>query len=411
MLDSISIVEYDFKTLREKLITQLREHDYKERCIGFYDNELTILNKFMDINQIENYSDKIGILYREFRAKQLNKNSRKNLFIRTVINRLNDVLINSDYIISHQLFSTPSCPHEFSEISDLFFEYLDKRKLKENTIKLYKNYLFEFFHILVSSGLTNISEMQPQHIYNAFLTCKSQQCLKDAISPFLKFIASSKFHECDLSIFIPQIKRKLDLPSTLSDDEIVKIFSTIDISTIMGKRDHLILLLATKLGFRASDIRNLRLSNLDFSAKKISIIQYKTGIPLQTIMLPDIYNALILYLKEVKPTSNDDHIFKSQRAPHYALKCGAISNIARKYTLLSGIDIKSRKIGSHSLRRSLATKLLSQNTPYPIIQKILGHKTPNSTKHYVRIDINQLRSCALDVPPPSGQFAIRLKFK
>ena len=58
----------------------------------------------------------------------------------------------------------------------------------------------------------------------------------------------------------------------------------------------------------------------------------------------------------------------------------------------------SRKHGPHALRHSLATVLLEQNTPLPVITGILGHKNPETTKIYLAIDLTSLRKCALIVP-------------
>ena len=58
----------------------------------------------------------------------------------------------------------------------------------------------------------------------------------------------------------------------------------------------------------------------------------------------------------------------------------------------------SCKHGPHALRHSLATVLLEQNTPLPVITGILGHKNPETTKIYLAIDLTSLRKCALIVP-------------
>jgi integrase/recombinase XerD len=50
------------------------------------------------------------------------------------------------------------------------------------------------------------------------------------------------------------------------------------------------------------------------------------------------------------------------------------------------------------MRHSLASNLLSNNTPMPVITGILGHKNSNSTNLYLRINIDSLRSVALEVP-------------
>ena len=56
----------------------------------------------------------------------------------------------------------------------------------------------------------------------------------------------------------------------------------------------------------------------------------------------------------------------------------------------------NKKKGMHSLRHTLASRLLAENTPLPIISDILGHASTESTAVYLKVDIQQLRQCALD---------------
>ena len=55
------------------------------------------------------------------------------------------------------------------------------------------------------------------------------------------------------------------------------------------------------------------------------------------------------------------------------------------------------------------SSLLKEGIHYPVIQKALGHSSPNATKYYTKIDISRLRDCALEVPPPSGNFERLIK--
>lgn len=47
---------------------------------------------------------------------------------------------------------------------------------------------------------------------------------------------------------------------------------------------------------------------------------------------------------------------------------------------------------------ALATTLLKQNIPLPVISGVLGHQRTESTLDYLRIDTNSLRKCALEIP-------------
>lgn len=67
---------------------------------------------------------------------------------------------------------------------------------------------------------------------------------------------------------------------------------------------------------------------------------------------------------------------------------------------LAGISSKcQRRHGPHALRHSLAALLLEKKTPLPVISEVLGHKNTESTKFYLRIDIESMRMCMLSVPP------------
>lgn len=59
--------------------------------------------------------------------------------------------------------------------------------------------------------------------------------------------------------------------------------------------------------------------------------------------------------------------------------------------------MKGTKNGSHTLRHSLASRLLEHEIPLPVISEILGHTTTETTMIYLRIDISELRKCALEV--------------
>lgn len=51
--------------------------------------------------------------------------------------------------------------------------------------------------------------------------------------------------------------------------------------------------------------------------------------------------------------------------------------------------------GLHSLRATVATKLLSADVSPDIIFSFLGHSDRESLGHYIRLDIENLRECAL----------------
>ena len=55
------------------------------------------------------------------------------------------------------------------------------------------------------------------------------------------------------------------------------------------------------------------------------------------------------------------------------------------------------RIGMHSLRHSLASELLQNNVELNTIADILGHSDPETTRHYLSVNLRALRQCPLKV--------------
>ena len=91
-------------------------------------------------------------------------------------------------------------------------------------------------------------------------------------------------------------------------------------------RDAAMVMIGLKLGFRSSDVINLKLSDIDWVNKKISITQYKTKVPISLPLSVDVGNAVFRYLKYGRPECNDPHVFVRHKAPYGILSGKICSN-------------------------------------------------------------------------------------
>ena len=74
-----------------------------------------------------------------------------------------------------------------------------------------------------------------------------------------------------------------------------------------------------------------------------------------------------------------------------------LHHIVKYWRLLAGIRFRTpQKRGFHSLRHTLATRLLEKGTPLTTIAEILGHTSLESTRIYAKADVETLRSVVLD---------------
>ncbi len=165
----------------------------------------------------------------------------------------------------------------------------------------------------------------------------------------------------------------------------------------MGKRDYAILLLITRLGLRSGDVCNLQYENIDWEQNKISLTQHKTGRPLTLPLLEDVGLALIDYLKFARPKCDSQFIFIRHRAPLGPFVSKSVYMLVARYIGKAGLLTPSKKHGPHALRHSLASRLLEENVPLPVISEILGHANTETTATYLSISVEQLRRCALEV--------------
>jgi len=204
----------------------------------------------------------------------------------------------------------------------------------------------------------------------------------------------------DFSEKLPKIHNathQSHLPSAFTAEQVERLLAVVDRSSPVGKRDYALLLLAAKLGLRSGDIRQLRFEHVDWENNAIRLTQQKTGQPLSLPLLPDIGWALIDYIKHGRPVSNSPEIFVRQVAPHVPMKY--YDTMLVKYLQKAGIAYEQMQHhGMHALRHSLATTLLEQQTSIEVIQEVLGHTDPATTRHYVTVDVQQLRACAMEVP-------------
>ena len=210
----------------------------------------------------------------------------------------------------------------------------------------------------------------------------------------------------------PKVHFGSNVPSTYTEDEIKQMINSIGRSSAKGKRDYLVLLLAAEYGWRASDITSFKLTDIDWVNNKISIVQYKTGIPVEFPLLASIGNAVIDYLKHGRPAGYVDVIIVNHENTHKGQKLASPTIHSIVSQAMSNAKIanwKNKKHGPHSLRHSLATNMLKQNVAIPIISTILGHQNTEATKIYIGIDIAKLRLCSLPVPPLKSIYFQKVK--
>jgi len=291
--------------------------------------------------------------------------------------------------------------------AQLFLEILKRERRSQITLEGHRLYLHYFIVHLSRIGIESVADIKEGHVlqFVASLT-NNRTCIVSSLRMFFRFLFMEKKTQHDLSYILSGYKfeKREKLPSYYRKEEVVQIENSVMRTSGVGKRDYAILLLASRLGLRASDIAHLEFSNLDWEKNVIRLQQYKTGKTIELPLLVEVGESIISYLKHGRQQSEVSNVFLSARAPYRSMTGSAVSSAVLQIFGKSGININGRKHSAHSMRHSLAVRLLEEGTPLPVISESLGHTNTSSTGIYLKVDAAGLRKCALNVPPVKKEF-------
>ena len=275
------------------------------------------------------------------------------------------------------------------------------------TIKDYRLYLSEFLMHLNERNVKHVSAITEKDILTFVSSHPTNKVnIVSALRVLFRFwreehIVDDRFEELFDTYKTHKPER---IPSYFAANEVMRIEQSVSRNSANGKRNYAMLLLASRLGLRASDIANLQFSDIDWDKNMITLTMQKTKKVIELPLLADVGNAIIDYLRHGRPKSDSQNVFLSGNAPYVAatknMVCAAINGII----LRSGVDTSGKHHGPHSLRHSLASAMLNGGSMMPVISESLGHRSTQTTLAYLKIDIRSLQKCALPVPEIADNF-------
>jgi len=273
------------------------------------------------------------------------------------------------------------------------------------TLRNRRQHLPTLLLFLQTAGVEHLSQIRPSHMSD-FLIARQHHCagtisvIASVLRCFLRYLHQQGILPDDISTTIPSVRcaSHAKIPSVWTEEEVERLLAQVDRGSPRGKRDYAILLLAARLGMRVGDIVRLRLEHLHWDAQRIEFPQPKTSQPLISPLTEEVGWALIDYLRHGRPAVPHRQVFLwcvPPYAPFVQHEC--LHYIITEYRRRAGIAIPPRQqSGLHSLRHSLASRLLSREVPLTTIASILGHTHSESTRIYTKVDLPHLQACALD---------------
>lgn len=311
-------------------------------------------------------------------------------------------------------------PNDFSVSNPFVCAYLETRsgrQLTEGSVDTYENNLCQYVAFLKTRDV---------HLLDAELTdviAFVEQCVDDknrqstiegkltAVRELYAFIRLRteaakvltldpiELERIDLSEYNtpPEIERE-----PLSREELRKLFDAMN-----SYRNRLLVIVAAETGLRNSDLRNLRVNDVDFDAYEIHVRDPKNSVPYDVPISRDLGIELQIWCDQYRTGYgrgvHEEYLFPSQYGGKLETN-SALNNIVTSAAERAGIQetIGTSKVPSgqrnqydgtkevrewqrvtvHTLRHTCFTLMKEAGVPLPYRQLVANHGDPRTTQQY-----------------------------
>jgi site-specific recombinase XerD len=155
----------------------------------------------------------------------------------------------------------------------------------------------------------------------------------------------------------------------------------------MGRRDHLLLVLAVETGLRVSEIVRLRVSDVVLGRSSYLRCFGKGRKERLTPLSRRTATRMRWWLQERKAVPPDP-VFPARHGG--ALSRDAVERLLKKHTAAATATcpaLKSKTVSPHVLRHTAAVNLLQAGVDRSVIALILGHESVETTQIYLDADL------------------------
>jgi len=186
--------------------------------------------------------------------------------------------------------------------------------------------------------------------------------------------------------------RLATLPDVLSPAEIDQLLGSFGEAVPSRKRAYAMVRCLVDLGLRAGEVARLQLDDLDWRAGTLRVAQGKSR---RTDLLPlpvETGHAIADYLRAERPPTTNRAVFVRHVAPYdEPIRANAVQRAVREAYRRCGWT----RTRVHTLRHSVASRLLRQGRPLKEIADVLRHRSLDTSAIYAKVDDMRLAAVAL----------------
>jgi site-specific recombinase XerD len=190
----------------------------------------------------------------------------------------------------------------------------------------------------------------------------------------------------------PRVFPQESLPQGPSWKHVRKLIVDCEGDKPVDVRNRAILLLLSVYGLRAGEVVRLRCQDFDWKLDRLTVHRSKSHCNHQYPLCASVGTAVSRYLRDTRPKSDLREVFLTMRPPFRPLSTYALTALVTRK--LKALNIPLSHYGPHALRHACATHLLAEGLTLKEIGDHLGHRLPETTAIYTKVDLRGLREVA-----------------
>ena len=297
--------------------------------------------------------------------------------------------------------TTPTAPRPYAEQIAQFTDYqLRERGLSPNTVERDRRALHRPLAQLERAGrqlrtlhVTQVDELLATNPGEGKWTRRYVSTWVSILRPFLRFAQGRGWCRPGLAdaLMVPRVFRHESLPVGPSWDDVKRLLAAAEGGRPVDIRDRAVLMLLAVYGLRAGEVAALSPGDFDWAQEVLAVRHGKARRPRAYPLCRPVGDAVLRYLREVRPRSDRREVFLTMRAPFRPLTF-ALGAMAQRRLRAPGLTLP--RYGPHALRHACATHLLSQGLSLKEIGDHLGRQSPEATSIYAKVDLAALRAVA-----------------
>jgi integrase/recombinase XerD len=289
---------------------------------------------------------------------------------------------------------------------DLYLDHLRvERALSEHTLLAYGRDLSKLVAFAGESGVEHATDVD-LGLISGWITALSKSGMSARSSArhlssargLMRFLVREGVLTRDPTSLTARPRLIRRLPHTLTAEEVLRLLSTPEISSLRGLRDRAMLSLAYAAGLRVSELVHLTLGDVDFARGVVAAFgkgSKRRLVPLGEVALAHLTDYLdarraseAAPRRPKKSSSRSDAVTLFQSPRGGPLTRQGFWKIVRRYARAAGLR---GDVHPHQLRHSFATHLLAGGADLRSVQTMLGHADIATTEIYTHVGRDHVR--------------------